>query len=414
MATTRPVAIGTFSGVNNRLEQSQLESQPARGVKLQALPAAVNVDLNDKGSARRRRGQTLRAAGIAHSVWGDSKDDGYAVIGTDLVRLTPSGPGLQAEVMRSGVSAGRPMSFERFPDGAVYYANGETMGRIRNGVDGPVVTEALGSLPVFTVIAGGLAAGLYTVALTAVGPDGESAATAPVQVDVPANGGIRLSNLPGNLVRVYMTGPNGEIPTLELETSATSVDLLTHSGSGIRCQTLLLASMPAGEIVRHYNGRLLTVVGNLLIRSEPYYYGVFDAAKGYIPFPAPITIVQPAVGGVYVVADQTYWLAGDLDNTSAPPILPYGAVAGTGGYDETTKTVFWLSDRGLVVADGAGGAKNVQEDTLALAGGTRGAALYREQNGSRHIVTSRSGAEPARGVSRGWKAAEIIRKDIDQ
>lgn len=411
---TRPVAIGTFTGVNNRLEQSQLESQPARGVKLQALPAAVNVDLNDKGSARRRRGLTLRATGIAHSVWGDSKDDGYAVIGTDLVRLTPSGPGLQAEVMRTGVSAGRPMSFERFPDGAVYYANGETMGRIRDGADGPVVTEAMGSLPVFAVIAGGLVAGLYIVALTAVGPDGESAATAPVQVDVPANGGIRLANLPGNRVRVYMTGPNGEIPTLELETSATSVDLLTHSGSGIRCQTLLLASMPAGEIVRHYNGRLLTVLGNLLMRSEPYYYGVFDAAKGYIPFPAPITIVQPAVGGVYVVADQTYWLAGDLDNTSAPPILPYGAVAGTGGYDETTNTVFWLSDRGLVVADGAGGAKNVQEDALALAGGTRGAALYRKQNGSRHIVTSRSGAEPARGVSRGWKAAEIIRKDIDQ
>lgn len=413
MTATRPVAIGTFTGVNNRLEQSQLESQPARGVKLQALPAAVNVDLNDKGGTRRRRGQTLRAAGIAHSVWGDGRDDGYAVIGTDLVRLTPSGTGLQAEVMRSGVSAGRPMSFERFPDGAVYYANGETMGRIRDGVDGPVVTEALGSLPVFTVIAGGLAAGLYTVALTAVGPDGESAATAPVQVDVPANGGIRLSNLTGNRVRVYMTGPNGEIPTLELETSAASVDILTHSASGIRCQTLLLASMPAGEIVRHYNGRLLTVVGNLLIRSEPYYYGVFDASKGYIPFPAPITIVQPAVGGVYVVSDQTYWLAGDLDNTSAPPILPYGAVPGTGGYDETTNTVFWLSDRGLVVADGAGGAKNVQEDALALAGGTRGAALYREQNGSRHIVTSRSGAEPARGVSRGWKAAEIIRKDID-
>ncbi|MFM9922749.1 hypothetical protein VLK31_07145 [Variovorax sp. H27-G14] len=411
---TRPVAIGTFTGVNNRLEQSQLESQPARGVKLQALPAGVNIDLNDKGGVRRRRGQTPRAAGIAHSVWGDGHDDGYAVIGTDLVRLTPSGPGLQAEVMRAGVSAGRPTSFERFPDGAVYYANGEVMGRIRDGVDGPVVTEALGSLPVFTVIAGSLAAGRYTVVLTAVGTDGESAATAPVQIEVPANGGIRLANLPGDLVRAYMTGPNGEIPTLELETTATSVDLVTHAASGIRCQTLLLASMPAGELVRHYNGRLLTVVGNLLIRSEPYYYGVFDASKGYIPFPAPITIVQPAVGGVYVVADQTYWLAGDLDNTSAPPILPYGAVRGTGGYDATSETVFWLSDRGLVIADGAGSAKNVQEDALALAGGTRGAALYREQNGSRHIVTSRSGAEPARGVSRGWKAAEIIRKDIDQ
>lgn len=374
------------------------------------LSVGENIDITGRGYLRRRRGQTSRLSGTAHSIWGDGRGDGYAVLAGDLVRLSLTGASLASNVLRAGVSAVRPMSFERFPDGSVVYSNQEVLGRILSGADGPVVTDPLGSAPVYGVIAGGLAAGKYMLVVTAVGARGESASTAPVQVQVPADGGIRVSGLPGTPTRIYMTGPNGEHPTLEIETSAASVDLVTHSATGIRCQTMNLASMPAGSIVRHYNSRLLVASGAFLFVSEPYYYGVCDPVRGYIPFPAPITIVQPVEGGVYVVADQTYWLAGNLESKLST-LLPYGAVPGTGGSDESTKTTFWLSDRGLIVADQIGTVKNVQEGALALAGGTHGAALYRERDGSKHIVTVRRGAEPITTAGDGWQPAELTRKE---
>lgn len=414
MATTRSYPLGSLAaGVNNRLEQSRLEVPLANRAKMQYQAAAENVDIAANGSMRRRKGMTQRQADTApHSLWSDGQhDEGFAVVGGNLVRLTPGAAGaLISTTVRAGVLGAR-VSFERFPDGSVYWTDGAVLRRVKDGADHSAVTPPLASNPSLTVGAGALPAGLYQFAFTVLGADGESAATPPRQVAVPENGGVTVAGLPGSNVQVYMSGPNGSVLTLQTATTAASVAVNVLDITGIPCGTLFMSEMPAGSIVRHYKGRMLVALGTLLLIGEPFYPGIFDAAAGYIPFPKPITVVQPTEGGVYVVADQTYWLAGDLQAGGPVAILPYGAVRGTGGYHERTKTAFWLSDRGLVVGDAAGAAKNVQEDALRLAGGLRGATLYREQNGATHIITVREGADPVTSLADGFAAAELLRKE---
>jgi hypothetical protein len=118
---------------------------------------------------------------------------------------------------------------------------------------------------------------------------------------------------------------------------------------------------------------------------------------------------------VYVVADQTYWLAGaDIMAADVVPVLPYGAVEGTGRLvvpDQGAQKVWWFSHRGLVVGNSAGQVANLQEKNVSVEKASVGAALYREQNGVRQVVSSLFGAETSRAAASSFMSAEIIRKE---
>ena len=89
-----------------------------------------------------------------------------------------------------------------------------------------------------------------------------------------------------------------------------------------------------GALLPNYvNGRLLVAVGSLLIYSEPFMPGLYRPSKNYIPFPAPITVLEACGAGVFVAADKTYWLGGEITAASLAEVLPYGAVPRSGGTD---------------------------------------------------------------------------------
>ena len=79
--------------------------------------------------------------------------------------------------------------------------------------------------------------------------------------------------------------------------------------------------------------------GRWLYVSEPYRYGLYNARRGFIPFPSEITVVQPCEDGVYVCADKTYWLPGDPLATTPVVLLPYGALLGSA----TPEGWLWLN-----------------------------------------------------------------------
>lgn len=404
----RTVQLGSMAlGVNNRVKPTALERTLPNRTKATYLHAGDNVDIDEMGKVRRRRGTTTVLEGDAHSIWAD-EEGAFAVIDGSLKALSRNGEGLLGITVRTPMPS-LPLSYSRGADGDVYWTNGAQLRRVVAGAtDRPAATPPLSSIPAIGLIGGALAAGKYLVAMTVVDADGESPATPVVQVDVPENGGIRIVS--PDAVAVYMSAPDGDILTLQVAGATGTIDVLTYNESGRRCATLNTAVMPSGSIVRHYNGCMLVAAGPVLYVSLPYRYGLFDPSKGYIPLPADITMVEPTTNGVYIAADKTYWIADLLAQDQLLERLPYGAIPGTSGRSPDDLSAFWQSPRGLVVGDENGAVKAVQEDALAFSAAASGASLYRERDGAVHIVSSRAGAQPNTAAASTWMEAEIVRK----
>jgi len=403
----KPTPLGPFLGMNNRLPPYKLEVF-SRGNKAgDYLRNAVNVDITDSGTLQRRKGTTLAQAGIdCHSLWAEG-DDVFYVDGTTLYEYPRT-------TMREGLTPGMRCSYAHAPRGEIYWSNGVVLERIANGVCGQASVPVPNPSPTVVSSGGGaLKAGYYQVAITAVGANGEeSGATWPVQVNASDSSRIEVSNLPGTLVNIYITPQNGDVFLFAIQTTATSYIFPLLGTLGRQCPTLGLREMPPGQIVRWFKQRLLVASDNTLYYGEPASNALMNPMKGYIPFPGRITVIEPCQNGVYVVADQTYWLAGpDISQAKVEPVLPYGAAEGTGGKTPNTNEVWWFSQRGVVVGDETGKVKNVQEETVAVETAQSGATLYREQDGMRQLVSSLRGSEHTKAAVTSSFAAEVIRKE---
>ncbi len=171
--------------------------------------------------------------------------------------------------------------------------------------------------------------------------------------------------------------------------------------SGRQCETLGLAPMPPGTIVRHALGRLVVASGRTLVFSEPYRYGLTNPTESYITFSAPITVVAPTQNGLYVCAEETYWLP-SLPPADISTVLPFGALAHSDVFldaqTEDDQYCAWMSPRGAVTATISGKATLVQDGNLNFSEAERGAVMLRRSLGDRSLVISRSGVQP--GVSK--------------
>lgn len=379
---TRDVPIGTILGLNNRLPLTRMEMTLPNRSKASWLRVADNVDIGANGFIRRRDGFAAPVvAGGWHSLWSDEKD-AYGVFNGDLVHIDHRSMARTAAV--SGVGHAR-VSYDRLPDGMVYWTNGTRIGRLSGSVARELVTTAPNPAPIATATAGGLPPGRYQVCFTAIGPDGESASTEPVQITLPDGGGIAFAGLAANTL-VYATGPDGEVFN-----EVAGGDYLSPSNDGAPCDTFMQDTMPAGQALAHYKGSLLVARGRWLYVSEPYRYGLHNPRRGFMPFPADISVVQPCEDGVYVCADKTYWLPGDVMATTPVVLLPYGALPGSATFDETTQTAYWQGPEGAVIARPSGALSVPQDDALIFKPAETGFTWVRELLGDRHLITTRFG-----------------------
>lgn len=398
--------LGPFVGLNNRAPAHQL-AVVERGRKVgDFVRNAVNVDLTAAGTLQRRPGTTREVVGTeAHSLWGDGIV-GYYVDGENLKRFPDT-------VLRGGLTPGLRVSFAKDALGGIVWSNGVEIERIVGTTSLPLIPQTPNPEPTVTVAAGGaLSAGAYQVAVVAVEAGVESAPTWPVQVVVPEGGRINVSGLAGT-VRVYASACDGDVLFLNEETSSASTSIavppLTDSP---QLTTVGLRPLPPGHIVRTFRGRTLVANGSTLYMSEPYALGLYNPLRGFIPLPARITVCEPCDDGVYLCADQTYWLGGkNVVDSELLSVLPYGGVEGTGGARPEEKSVFWYSPRGAIVGRPSGQVKAVQEDAVAVDAAVAGAMAYREQNGLRQLVASVFGTQPSVAVATSFAEAEVIRKE---
>lgn len=164
--------------------------------------------------------------------------------------------------------------------------------------------------------------------------------------------------------------------------------------SGIDAQLLPPATgedsaMPAGGSLCHYRGQLLVASGSFLFISEPYRYHSHKPHRGFIPFPAPITVIAPCEDGVFVCADKTYWLGGDLFDGAAVTVAQLGALKNSLVLDNEYSVAYWQSPKGLVIGAAGGQIKFPQDAAMDFEPSPAGATWLREREGQKYLVATR-------------------------
>ena len=399
-------SLGPFSlGVDNRKADHALTQRVGNG-SIDLLRSATNVDITAEGRVRRRAGRTAVLAGSnVHSLWSDDRTAFFAD-GPSLFTLDAA---MAPHALRNDLIAGQPLSFCE-AGGTYYYTGAGLLGMVRDGARTDF-TPTLAATPSLEPTAGALPPGRYQMCFTQTGPAGESAATLPQTIVLDAPGGISIAApVSSYTTLVYMTGPDGEVLGRVGPIHGT-LDIVAPPALGARCPTLLMAPMPSGSIVRFSNGRLLVAVGNLLCYSEPFAHGLFNPAKNFIAFPAPVTLVEPCTNGVFIAADRTYWIDGEITQATLQPKLPYGAVPHSSArHMRRPEVAYWIGEKGLVVGTPDGAVQVMQEAQLALSGGPAGAALVRESEGMQHVITAVRDPMATTGACSSYFDAEIIRK----
>ncbi|MDP9895379.1 hypothetical protein J2W32_004477 [Variovorax boronicumulans] len=400
----RTVSVGPLLGLNNKLQPYELGAGTRLVPNARYLGAADNVDLTSKGGIKRREGFRLQLAGDVHSLWSDQLG-AFAVVDDDLCALAPAGASLAAAVLRAGLPK-MPVSYARAANGIVSWSNGLELRCIVDGVDYPMSAAPALAPEVVASAGGALPEGLYIVAFTWSGPQGESAPTHAVQVDVPAGGRIDISDAAG--ATVWMSGPNGDHVSSYGAVSAIAV----LSPGGRVSRTLNTAPMPPGHIVRMHLGSLLVAHENVVFVSVPYASGIYQPSRGYVPFPSKVTVMEPVEGGVYICTDtKTYWITDFFSEAALVPRFPFGAILGSGVSSPEEIKAYWQTPFGLAAGDAGGTVELLQHDALSLPPAAFGASLYRKRDGRSSVVTTRGGVQPIRAAALGWADAEVIRKE---
>jgi len=405
------VALIPASGVNNLGDE--------RAQAPNTLRESVNVDINREGRLRRRSGRrrVIDALG-AHSLW--KPRDYHRAFYVQSGAIRSISDDLQTSILVAGVAHHEPVSYARINDHVVW-SNGLQSGLVTaDGEALPWAPIAPDGQPRLTAEAdGGLDAGTYQIAITyrdAIGR--ESGTDVAATVDVPANGGIRLSDIPVppvsamvTTVRIYRTGANDTSlrHVLDVPAGLTTV-LVGASDRGKPLGTQFLRPLPPGQIVRYGHARQWVARGNLLLWSPAMHYGMHDPATSYIRFSAPIDLLAcigtaDGAGVIVGAGDRTYWLAGADPQGFVQRILhPHGAVRGSDATEimgsvfglETNETgVAWLSRQGFHCFCLPGG-QLVRFNTSAAAADVpeRAASVFREVDGIRQILTTTPAGAP--------------------
>ncbi|WP_040328056.1 hypothetical protein [Acidovorax delafieldii] len=170
-----------------------------------------------------------------------------------------------------------------------------------------------------------------------------------------------------------------------------------------------LSPMPAGQHIAYHFGRLLVAVGSALIYSEPFTPHLRDEAKGFELFPEAITCLVAVEAGVFVVAGNTFFIAGGFPAQTVRAVLDYGAPDQQAG-NRPDGGAHWMSERGIVSVSKDGEIANLQEKRVALDASGAASTLYRRAGGMETIVAALSDPSSTSAGVGSYAQARIVKK----
>lgn len=315
-----------FSGINNVVPGHRLGNG--------ALSTATNTDIGLTGEISRRAGYAEVLATCHKNL---HQADGFmlaTVDGGDLMSLDAAGG---SRTMLSPSLGPDRVWYCNLPDGRTTFSNGLING-ITDGATattwGVPVPDSIGAL---TPVAGDLFPGDYQYQLTYVRlTDGlESGPLYSNPVAVP-DGGVLLTGLPalgGHKINVYLSGQNGDSAYLAGSTLTTSFSYLGKNDAlTLPCRTEHLRPAPLGTVTAFWRGRVLVAAGPVLYASLTNRWESFDLRRDFKQFSAPITLIQPVDGGVFVgTENELAFLAGvEFDKLTYVRVVDGPVVLGSG------------------------------------------------------------------------------------
>lgn len=405
-----------FTGLNNKSKETALTPN--------ALRQAVDVDLDRDSKLSSRRGYSapIVPATLGHSLWSsDFLSFGLYADGEKLMAFEDG----RAIELRGGLSPGMPISYALIND-AVFWSNGIQRGQVTLAMDvRDWACDNPDGQPELEAIPGGTLTGDLQVCVTFTDAYGrESGATLAAAITVPPQSRLRVHHIPqpsdisaGGMLNVYVTDANG-MTLLRAASIPSGMTEYTVVGppAGRALATQFLHPMPAGHIVRLFNGRQLVARGNMLLWSNPLRYGMFHPGHNAMRMPHKIDLMEP-IGegepgaGVYIASGpRTFFLSGPSPADWSPRVVnTYGAVPGSScptpadawGIESQQPIPAWLAQSGLHTVGLAGGQLlSYNREQLVLGVGDSAASLFRESDGlSQFLTTVRGATIPRAGIA---------------
>jgi hypothetical protein len=393
---------GLPGGIDNVAREDALPRNE-KGLAV-AARELVNVDLSTAGKVQRRRGYTRRLnLTRAHSAFGRW---GEALLLVTADTLTAYDRNLGATAVRSGIAGPityAPVNLDCYwSDGAVLRRLTDQLEDIPAAIVAPVQPHCTPQAGV-----GGLAAGTYQVAVTNLRQGLESGSTLATLVEVPAGGGILLTNLQADAeadhIRAYVSPPNGDVLYQAVDIPVGLPQYLLGQGQrGKALETQFLYPLPAGHLLRELNGRLYSCQRNVVHWSEALRFGLMRN-DNYLRIGEHITLFEPvgrgATAGIFACGGKrTIYLPGPDPKVWQQVIARQsGVVPGTGQVVPANwfdlpgvqgEVAFWVDTDGVMCLGLQGGTiVPITEGRVALpTNASGGAVLVRQQSGLRQII----------------------------
>lgn len=248
--------------------------------------------------------------------------------------------------------------------------------------------------PVFDVqlVAGALPAGTYKVAVTAT-VDGMESGCLPLTVTLDGTQDIRVVTADSRAPLVYASTTNGQTLYAQGEPLAGAFRLTYVADDTARLQTALLTTMPACTRLASLDGLVVGAAANVVYHSEPLWHHLHDPVRGFVLFPADVTMLVDCGRGVYASTDEKVYfitrLGTDqvaLQTASDVPAQPGTEVKLPDG------RVAWFTRYGQAFATGDGAVELPNATTYAPTVADLGAAGVLEHNGNQMVVTALRGS----------------------
>lgn len=379
--------IDKFKGLNTQQPAEELEDGEFRELE--------NLYVTDGFKLKQRPAVEELIGGDFHSLYESSQ--GTFVVSADTLYLINEVA--QLTPVKTGLTPHTPLHYTEVA-GSVYFSNASDKGRITNG-QYEIWGLSRPSLAGCTSSVGGgkLSAGRYMVYITyLLSSWEESPASEPEVIQVEDNSSLVVvyTDVPDSAVKVniYMTGANGTEPRLVAQSNNLSGQIILFDSLGTApLQTLDISEPPLSDGLSYFNGRITGFFENVLWYTEPLAYSRYRPSTNYYLFPGPITMVEAVDTGLFVGADQTYFLAGaDMSQLqqqvvdSSIPVKMSSIVAAKDDIPafekESGKIVaMWLSNAGFMAGLPDGTCLRLTEDKVSFPVGENGSMSVVKQNG---------------------------------
>lgn len=365
-----------------------------------ALRDAVNLDVTRDGGLLARKGLRTVLAGDCHSLFTHpSQRFVLVVIDGYLNRLDPD------ETTFPLVAVAGPVVYALLNDN-VYWTDGNAIGQVTS--QGEVGLWGMNTPPapiVAAVTNGGLYAGTYQVAMTAIHSSGiESGASETVSVEVLEGGGIQVTtpSASGVVFAIYITPPNGSHEELRqaMVMAPGSIQSLGVGGLGKALETLHGERPIPGQCLIQHKGRLWVASGNVVWFTSEKSPHIFYPATGYYLFESAVLLLGAAEDGIYVgLYDRIYYLQGtDPLNMTQRPVsavgvvarsvneIPYDLFLGQGAFP-SRQCAFYDREGFLCIGKPGGVIIRPTKETYSAGEASSGDLTYRAYEGLRQLVS---------------------------